>query len=446
MITLIKNQKNQLLRFFDIVFILIGMAGLLFISPHIISGDGISRFEAISRLLTRGELSETPYSMVGSIFSIPLFFLGTFYKTPEWWVSKYNYILFAIGLLLIYRILVNNIDNGMLRKFLLILIFASMIPHHQMEYYGEIFSVVLVGVGLLAINYGYPLMGWVSIILGVINTPASVIGLGFVVCAEMLKRKKLRYIVVLVVTIGLILSESWIRRGGPFITGYEDNAGFPTILPYSGRPGFSYPIFLGLISVLFSFGKGIIWFSPGILLPVKRNMNNVTDKVYGSYQLWIYFSIGLVLVYSMWWSWYGGWFWGPRFFLFASLPASLALTVNLYSKRISIVSNLILFVVLTWSFWVGINGLIFGNRNLEICLNKKYALEALCWYVPEFSVLFRPFVVLKQLGKADVAFIILYMMVFFYIAMPVLYKLTSSIIQQGKVVNTSYFNIGKWGI
>ena len=41
-------------------------------------------------------------------------------------------------------------------------------------------------------------------------------------------------------------------------------------MPYSGRQGFSYPFFLGLISILFSFGKGLIWFSPGLLLPVRR--------------------------------------------------------------------------------------------------------------------------------------------------------------------------------
>ena len=33
-----------------------------------------------------------------------------------------------------------------------------------------------------------------------------------------------------------------------------------TILTYSGRPGFSYPLFFGVLSVLFSFGKGLVCF------------------------------------------------------------------------------------------------------------------------------------------------------------------------------------------
>ena len=38
---------------------------------------------------------------------------------------------------------------------------------------------------------------------------------------------------------------------GLFQSGYAGNSGAVTLLPYSGLPGFSYPFFLGLFSILF---------------------------------------------------------------------------------------------------------------------------------------------------------------------------------------------------
>jgi hypothetical protein len=42
---------------------------------------------------------------------------------------------------------------------------------------------------------------------------------------------------------------------------------------------------------------------------------------------------------------------------------------------------------------VAIDGVAFNQSQLGVCRENRYALEFLCWYVPEFSVLWRPFVV-----------------------------------------------------
>jgi hypothetical protein len=49
-------------------------------------------------------------------------------------------------------------------------------------------------------------------------------------------------------------------------------------------------------------------------------------------------------------------------------------------------------LVLTLSVWVGINGAVFGQQSMDVCWANDYELEFLCWYVPEFSALWRPFV------------------------------------------------------
>src|SRR5437660_6092548 len=104
-------------------------------------------------------------------------------------------------------------------------------------------------------------------------------------------------------------------------------------MPYSGRPGFSYPFFFGLLSILFSFGDGLLFYVPGLLLPIRKTLSKWPQdqkiNLYQVYTLWICFVAGLILVYSSWWNWSGSVFWGPRFFLFACIPASFALPVCL---------------------------------------------------------------------------------------------------------------------
>ncbi len=100
----------------------------------------------------------------------------------------------------------------------------------------------------------------------------------------------------------------------------------------------------------------------------------------------------LVLLYAKWWAWYGGVFWGPRFFLILVFPSCLFLAILI--RNFSSLGDFVVCVVLvSMSFWVGFNGVHFGQDNLGICFDDNYAMEMLCWYVPEFSALWRPFVV-----------------------------------------------------
>lgn len=439
-----KETQSHIYAIVETVLIFIGVAILFFKVPHMISGDASVRFEAVSQLLTERKISSMAYSMTGPMFSIPLWFLGKLYKSPEWWCARYNFFIFAFGLFVIYRILKSHISCGVLRKFLLILIFSSMFPRHLMDFYGEVFTAILVGIGILAISFEYSFWGWCSIVLGVLNTPATIIGLGCVVLKKSLEDKRWRYFLVLAVTTELFFAESWIRRGSLFIAGYEGNKGFSTVLPYSGRPDFSYPFFFGLISILFSFGKGIFFFAPGLLLPVRSQISTMGKGLYASYKLWIYFLVGLVLVYSKWWAWYGGGFWGPRFFLFASIPASFALAVRLSSINGSFTTNLLILAVLSLSFWVGINGVAFDQHVLEICTANNFALEFLCWYVPEFSVLWYPFVVSKHLCSHYTSIMVYCIFVFLYLATPLFHQLAKIIVMKFKEFRSMYLDFGEW--
>src|SRR5258708_36519712 len=108
--------------------------------------------------------------------------------------------------------------------------------------------------------------------------------------------------------------------------------------------------------------------------------------------MWIRFLVGLVVVYSSLWAWYVGWFWGPRFFLFASLPASFALAVRLQRPDTRLLVNLLTIGALALSVWVGIDGTLFDQYPLgNICIIHQYSQEYPSHYVPHSIVLCRPF-------------------------------------------------------
>jgi hypothetical protein len=404
--------------------IIIGMLINLLLIPRHLSSDAVHRFQALNQLLSAHTLSTVPYSLVGPLFATPLWLLGKLYKTPQWWIQYYNWLLLALGLVVFYVLLRNRIDRSILRTFLLLIVFASLCAQQVTDFDGEIFTALLVMIGALLAAQRRGKIGWPLAILGVVNTPATLLGLGLMSLKQIASSRRLRYVLVPLGAVAIIGAENWLRRGAPLATGYEGNVGFRTVMPYSGLPGFSYPIFFGLLSILFSFGKGLIFYMPGLFLPVRKRLLALGDQgqmLYAAYQLWLAFLIGLVLVYSHWWAWYGGWYWGPRFFLAGSLIACFALALAIKRPSASLIVNLITLVVLVLSFWVGINGVVFDQNTLaSTCQANNYALETLCHYTPEFSALWRPFVVYEPLSTRSLVYIGCSVLVFAYVAFPLL--------------------------
>ena len=451
---------------FETCLIIGGLLAMLVLLPHGIFGDGAERFQAISDLLERGKLSNMQYSIVGPAFSIPFWLLGKFSMTPEWWLARYNLILFSASLLIMYLLLKERAHRGLLRKFFLLLIIASMFANQLSAYYGEVFTALCVAIGVIMLVSGRAIRGWGMVVLGVVNTPATVVSLISMSLLRIFKNRRLRYILVVAAALAFIVIEYTIRRGSIFVS-YEPppNPALHTVMPYSGLRGFSYPFFFGLLSILFSFGKGLIFFVPGLLLPVRGLLHKAAPDlkldIYGIYLLWVAFVVGLILVYSPWWAWYGGWFWGPRFFLFACIPASFAIALRLHyrgaartdqaggrdlSRPYTLLGDLLTLGVLLLSVWVGINGAVFDQQGLSVCVTKSYALELLCHYTPEFSVLWHPFVVneFAALNSRQLLYIAYCLFVFVYLVTPLMVDILQQTSEIVRVARKMYLNAGAW--
>lgn len=421
----------------ETLLIIGGLAANLFLLDHRARHDGAVRFEALSELLTTGHLPEqSRYPMLGPLFATPLWFLGKVVETSEWWINRYNVFVLGAGMLAIYLLLRDRVDRGLLRRFFLLLVLGSMFSNHLLFFYGEVFTSVVVAVGVVAIVVGRRVAGWVTLVLGVVNTPATIAGLVTLTADKVLRTRRVRYGLAVVAAGVLILAFNWIQRGDILATGYEGDHGPETVMPFSGSPGMSNPLFFGLISLIFAFGKGLLFFAPGLFLPVRRTLageDGAETDALAVYRLWFAFLVGVVLVYAVWWSWHGGWFWGPRFLLFASVIASFVLAVRLTNPHPLLLVNVATVVALCLSVWVGVNGGVYGDDALyDPCVGNFEYETPLCYYTPEFSPLWYPFVEPWTLDTERVLYLTYSVFVGVYLLVPFLATTVRQFVSAGR--------------
>lgn len=411
---------------------LLAIGILVYVSlPHIIDGDAGVRWDSLVTLVDHGRLTSARFSIVQEVVSIPLYLLGMLRHSAFAFVERFNMLVFFSGLVTLYCLLRDHLDTNVLRRFLLLLVAGSMFPYHTENYYAEIFTAVAVATGLALSARHRVIAGMTAAVIGVVNSPATVGGLGLVAARNAWRTKHwLRWAAPVCVALILTALEAWIRRGSPFRSGYEGNAGARTVLPYSALPGFSYPIVLGVLSELLSFGKGIAFFAPGLLLMFAKR-DRFTPVVEDFYRACGLFLCGLVLVYAKWWSWYGGWYWGPRFLLFAGFPASLLLAYHLSTRKDRPSVRVLVLGLLFLSVWVAANGAVFRQDGQGICQQDNYALESLCWYVPEFSALVLPFIHHRQLPLQDRLTLAYFAAVGVCLAVPTLRRLWTDVRPRG---------------
>jgi hypothetical protein len=431
----------------EIMFLVVGWMLLLFLVPHHIGGDGPYRYQAIETLIEHGHLSPVKYSMIGPLFSAPLYLLGKWIGTTEWWVARFNTIFFGLGTLLIYQLLQNSISSRLLRRFFLLTMLASMMSPELLGYGAEAFNVVSVVAGLAAWITGRWVLGSVLLSVGVANTPGTIIGLALAMLVWALREKRFRAATPVLFAVLIWGAENWLRHGSPLITGYDLELsgrlpGEHPMLPYSAHKGFTYPLFFGLLSYLFSFGKGLLFFAPALFLPLRSG--TISPATRNLYRYCMMYLLGLAVTYAQWWAWFGGMSWGPRFLVFASFPASLVLAARLNGIDASLINDTLTALALVLCFWVGFSGITFGMEGQQVCAANNFINEPYCWYVPEWSVLWHPFVQRRALSFAEWAVALFYMLVLLYFLIPLARTISSKLYRRLGLTVVSFMNRPSW--
>jgi hypothetical protein len=377
----------------QICWILTGLIVLFVSLSPVISGDGITRYAGLIAL-ANGEIPTIKFSLVQALLSLPLYALGKWFGNIEGVVSYFNFLVFSVTICAAWLLLPSR--NRF--HFIVFMMCASMFPNHVKEYYGETLSVCLILIGFLLLERDRFLIGGIVLGIGTAQIPATIPAYFAALLYYSYKTKNLRLVGLIAIPVAIALIENWFKFGSLFSSPYlrQDDKGLQTIMPFSGKLGFSYPFYLGLISILFSFGKGLLFFIPSIfLVRTASNRKCENDNDQRIINTFLIFVAMLVFIYAKWWSWYGGGTWGPRFFLIASVASSF-----IFAKHFTSSSNwklrLVFSFILVYSGWVCIQGYLYGLNHLGTCNDNNYALEMLCWYVPEFSPIFAQLII----GKA----------------------------------------------
>ncbi len=410
--------------------IMAGFGVLFFLLPHALYGDDNQRFSDIEQLLHYGRLSDSKYSLVMPLLSVPVLALGNVVESPAWWAARFNVIVVAAGVAVSRWLLRGRADPRLLRLIVLVLLFASFLTDRLRDYGAEVLTATLVTVGIICIaTERHVVAGWAAIVVGVVNTPAAIVGLGLMAGWETLRYRRFRYLAPVVAALALIMLEDWVRRGGPLVTGYANDHGVRTIMPYSGQPGFSYPFLLGVAAILFSFGRGLLFFTPGLALWLDGRTRRLVRPAPGqpAVTLMLLFTAGLVLIYAKWWAWYGGVAWGPRFFVFAAIPASVLLAARIWRAGRSPSADAVTLVVLALSAWVGCAGAIADWQALSVCSAGHYQNEQLCWFTPDFSPLWQPVRHFPHLTASTTVVALYCFAIFCYLAAPLITGLLRSV-------------------
>src|SRR5438552_19053539 len=88
-------------------------------------GDDFTRFSDVEQLIHHGELSDSRFSLVMPLFSVPVLLIGEVLRTPEWWAAHFNVIVVAVVSLLTLLLLRVRAALRHLRSVLSTLLFAS---------------------------------------------------------------------------------------------------------------------------------------------------------------------------------------------------------------------------------------------------------------------------------------------------------------------------------
>jgi hypothetical protein len=280
----------------------------------------------------------------------------------------------------------------------------------------------MIGISALAVNR--PWLAGLSMCLAVVNVPSAFAALGLCNGLWALRTRRWLHAAWPVVTAPLLVAlECYWRRGWPLRSGYETDGGWPSISPYSGHGGFSYPLLLGVASLLFSFGKGIAVYQPGLILQHLGGSAKRGPVLSMLGQLGMAFLWGMILAHASWWAWHSSIFWGPRFLLIAGMPASFALARHLSRKeRRPVAVTILLVCAVAWSLWVGVNATIIHEGYPEACTAQDCRYEPLCWFVPEFSPLIHPLINFPQYHGWDLFYLYFSGVVALVLIVPVLAK------------------------
>ena len=160
---------------------------------------------------------------------------------------------------------------------------------------------------------------------------------------------------------------------------------FNTLLtpPLDRREGFTTPILTGMLGLLVSPGKGVLWHVPLTWLALASVFHWRRGKRLPDFLLALGTVLSLLLLYSAWSDWAGGRSWGPRF-LATTMPAvalmALPMLEGLLSRSWPLLARIAIGAVLLFSVVMQLPGVLVNFTAQEgLDLDSGLKLQQLYW-------------------------------------------------------------------
>lgn len=130
-------------------------------------------------------------------------------------------------------------------------------------------------------------------------------------------------VIPLGLTLGLFAFYNVWRFGSVFESGYQLS---------SGQEGFTNPLWWGLAGLWISPARGFIFYNPLVFLGL-LGWPEFHRSPHTRWLSWLFLGIvlGISSVFALWWQWWGGFGWGPRFLL-PLVPIFIVLSLPFLEK------------------------------------------------------------------------------------------------------------------
>jgi hypothetical protein len=214
----------------EAILLCAGLAIVLSTFEAAIHADGAARFVAVQKLM-RGDVPSFKFSLVQPVLTMPLVYVGRFLYIGIWTVvTHFNTLVFLAFALPIWLKLGQLFNPRLATRALLLLLCASMLPHHLQHYYGEVLSAMAITTGFLYAR-DRPVWAVVSLAIGVANMPVLLVPVGL--AAILLFRQAPAVMIGAGAAALLIVVELYVKFGTVFSSPYLEagEKGYQTVLP-----------------------------------------------------------------------------------------------------------------------------------------------------------------------------------------------------------------------
>jgi hypothetical protein len=372
--------------------------------PQRVLGDDATR-RVMLQQLSDGIAPKTKYSFIQPVLSTPFFWVldhldfGIYAVTllPIGWM-----ILWALS---VWRVLARE-RSAQFAHHVVTLTVASLVGASLIGFSSDIFTALTMSggviVGLLARTRSARVVAWLVFVIGAANTPVMFAATAAMAGYLILRRRQIRFAALpIVVFLGMVI-EATAVSGRVSWTRYSNGVehGILPLMPWGDVEGFGWPLWSGLLAVLFSFGRGLVFFIPTIWAGATRQGDRVTGV---EHALWV-LGVALIPIYSMWWAWDGGVGFGPRFFTILVVPAAMATASLVEKPNRSILRSAVAALSVVLSLWVAVSGSVFGitTTAFDWCASGGgFDNFVLCLYTPEYSNLWAPIWAADPVGARD---------------------------------------------